>query len=295
MAQAPPEGGLLRPPPKLRKKSPKLIPGNSVSPNTWSYDFTETCVFGKQSPGLGHYDLLREEAPLLSKLWGYFAKFLRESCLAPLGPNSPSVDEPCRGTLRLALATAPVGSLNQATAYKAPAHSSTGTRSEIQFSSHLLRSLRFHVLFHSPMGVLFTFPSWYYFTIGHPGVFSLTRWSLLIHTRFHVPHATRCAYDVAPGGSLASVYHLTKIQDNADQPEEVCIKGFVPRKDPRIPSVFRIWKSADFQERESYDMLGILHESHPRLKRILMPESWIGWPLRKDYIAPHFYEIQDAH
>ena len=44
---------------------------------------------------------------------------------------------------------------------------------------------------HSLMGVLFTLPSRYYFTIGHPGVFSLTRWSLLIHTGFHVPHATR--------------------------------------------------------------------------------------------------------
>ena len=55
----------------------------------------------------------------------------------------------------------------------------------------LLGSLRFHVLFHSPMGVLFTFPSRYYFAIGHPGVFSLARWSLLIHTGFHVPHATR--------------------------------------------------------------------------------------------------------
>lgn len=42
-------------------------------------------------------------------------------------------------------------------------------------------------------------------------------------------------------------------------------------------------------------MLGILYESHPCLKRILMPESWIGWPLRKDYIAPDFYEIQDSH
>ncbi|KAK3222161.1 hypothetical protein Dsin_009186 [Dipteronia sinensis] len=55
----------------------------------------------------------------------------------------------------------------------------------------LLGSLRFHVLFHSPMGVLFTLPSRYYFAIGHPGVFSLARWSLLIHTGFHVPHATR--------------------------------------------------------------------------------------------------------
>lgn len=81
-------------------------------------------------------------------------------------------------------------SLNQATAYESPAHSSTGTRSEPQLLP-LLGSLRFHALFHSPPGVLFTFPSRYYFTIGHPGVFSLARWSLLIHTGFHVPHATR--------------------------------------------------------------------------------------------------------
>ena len=52
----------------------------------------------------------------------------------------------------------------------------------------LLVSLGFHVLFHSPPGVLFTFPSRYLFTIGHSRIFSLTRWSLQIHTRFHVPH-----------------------------------------------------------------------------------------------------------
>ena len=56
-----------------------------VSTHTWSYDFAETCVFGKQSPGPGHCDPLCEEAPLLPKLRGYFAEFLRESCLAPLG------------------------------------------------------------------------------------------------------------------------------------------------------------------------------------------------------------------
>ena len=54
----------------------------------------------------------------------------------------------------------------------------------------LLVSLSFHVLFHSPSGVLFTFPSRYCFTIGHSGIFSLTRWSSQIHTEFHVPHAT---------------------------------------------------------------------------------------------------------
>ena len=55
----------------------------------------------------------------------------------------------------------------------------------------LLVSLSFHVLFHSPSGVLFTFPSRYCFTIGHSGIFSLTRWSSQIHTGFHVSHATR--------------------------------------------------------------------------------------------------------
>lgn len=105
---------------------------------------------------------------------------------------------------------------------------------------------------------------------------------------------SQCAYDVAPGGSLVSVYHLTRVQDNADQPEELCIKVFVSREDPEIPSVFWIWKSADFQERESYDMLGIIYKNHPRLKRILMPDSWIGWPLRKDYIVPNSYELQDS-
>lgn len=106
---------------------------------------------------------------------------------------------------------------------------------------------------------------------------------------------SQCAYDVAPGGLLASVYHFTKIEDNVDQPEEICIKIFVSRQNPKIPSVFWIWKSADFQERESYDMLGIYYENHPRLKRILMPDTWIGWPLRKDYIVPDFYELQDAY
>ena len=98
--------------------------------------------------------------------------------------------------LRLAFALASSFSLNQATPYKSPAHSSTGTRSNLEqirfiLVLPLLDSLRFHVLFHSPTGVLFTFPSRYYFAIGHPRVFSLTRWSSLIHTGFHVPHATR--------------------------------------------------------------------------------------------------------
>lgn len=60
---------------------------------------------------------------------------------------------------------------------------------------------------------------------------------------------SQCAYDVAPGGSLASVYHLTRIQYGIDNPEEVCIKVFAQKDNPRIPSVFWIWRSANFQKR----------------------------------------------
>lgn len=103
------------------------------------------------------------------------------------------------------------------------------------------------------------------------------------------------AYDEGAGKDLVSFYHLTKISDNADSPEQVRIKVFLPRENPVIASVYWIWKSADWQERESYDMYGIVYEGHPNLKRILMPEDWIGWPLRKDYISPDFYELQDAY
>jgi NAD(P)H-quinone oxidoreductase subunit J len=102
-------------------------------------------------------------------------------------------------------------------------------------------------------------------------------------------------YDLGAGKELVSFYHLVKVNDNATNPEEVRIKVFLPRENPTVPSVYWIWKSADWQEREAYDMYGIVYEGHPNLKRILMPEDWIGFPLRKDYISPDFYELQDAH
>lgn len=105
----------------------------------------------------------------------------------------------------------------------------------------------------------------------------------------------QCAYDSGPGQDLVSVYHLIKLSDNADRPEEVRLKVFLPREHPTVASVYWIWKTADWQERESYDMFGIVYEGHPNLKRILMPEDWVGWPLRKDYISPDFYELQDAY
>ena len=130
---------------------------------------------------------------------------------------------------------------------------------------------------------------------------------LKVEPEFLVPFATalyaygfnylQCqgAYDLGPGDQLVSFYHLIKLNDNADRPVEVRIKVFLPRENPRVQSMYWIWKTADWQERESYDMYGIIYEGHPNLKRILMPEDWVGWPLRKDYISPDFYELQDAY
>lgn len=102
-------------------------------------------------------------------------------------------------------------------------------------------------------------------------------------------------YDAGPGSDLVSFYHLIKIADNCTAPEEVRLKVFLPRANPIVPSVYWIWKGADWQERETYDMYGIKYEGHPGLKRILMPEDWVGFPLRKDYVSPDFYELQDAY
>src|SRR3954454_9740637 len=94
--------------------------------------------------------------------------------------------------LGLAFAPAPPHGLTSPHATNSQAHSSKGTPS--QHPKALLRRLvgtRFQVLFHSPPGVLFTFPSRYSSAIGHQEVFRLTRWSWQIHTRFHGPRATR--------------------------------------------------------------------------------------------------------
>jgi len=50
-----------------------------------------------------------------------------------------------------------------------------------------------------------------------------------------------------------------------------------------------VWPAADWHEREAYDLMGIVYEGHPALKRILLPDDWAGYPLRKDYKAPEEY------
>lgn len=61
------------------------------------------------------------------------------------------------------------------------------------------------------------------------------------------------------------------------------LKAGVPEDDCWSPSLYGVWKSCNFMEREAYDMFGIEYRGHPDLRRILMPDDWQGWPLRKDF------------
>ena len=105
-------------------------------------------------------------------------------------------------------------------------------------------------------------------------------------------------YDEGPGKSLVSFYHLISLGDIKviEEIKEIRVKVFLSRdSDLSLPSLYKIFKGSDWQERETYDMFGINFNDHPNPKRLLMPEDWRGWPLRKDYIQPDFYELQDAY
>lgn len=58
---------------------------------------------------------------------------------------------------------------------------------------------------------------------------------------------------------------------------------------PAFPTVSHVWKTAEWHEREAYDLLGIQFDGHPDLRRILLPDDWEGYPLRKDYKAQEYY------
>jgi NADH-quinone oxidoreductase subunit C len=84
---------------------------------------------------------------------------------------------------------------------------------------------------------------------------------------------------------IESVYEVYSVKHN----HRLSFKVRVARDNPKIPSVVSIWPAANWHERETFDLVGIIYEGHPFLKRILLPEDWEGHPLRKDYQFPKFY------
>lgn len=81
------------------------------------------------------------------------------------------------------------------------------------------------------------------------------------------------------------VYHLWSMKHG----HKIAVKVVTERENPRVPSVSDLWPAADWHEREQFDLMGVVFEGHPDLRRILCPEDWEGHPLRKDYTQPVEY------
>ncbi len=87
--------------------------------------------------------------------------------------------------------------------------------------------------------------------------------------------------------AIEVIYHAGSYLDDALAPFVVNLATKLDRNRPEMPSLTRVWPSAEYHERETYEMLGVIFKGHPNLKRLLLPEWWRDIPpLRKDYSPP---------
>lgn len=84
---------------------------------------------------------------------------------------------------------------------------------------------------------------------------------------------------------IVVIYHLYSMEHG----NWIVLKAFLPDDEPVIDSVADLYNTADWHEREAYDMMGVRFDGHPDLRRLLLPEDWHGHPLRKDYQFPEYY------
>ncbi len=94
-----------------------------------------------------------------------------------------------------------------------------------------------------------------------------------------------CGVDYPDEKSILVVAHLFSYQHKMP----LVLKTKIDRDQPKIESLASVWPAACWHERETYDLLGVVFTGNPDLRRILLPEDWVGHPLRKDYQPPNQY------
>ena len=129
-------------------------------------------------------------------------------------------------------------------------------------------------------------------TEKHPRLhLTVDRWRAVAEFLRHDPAvhldwlACLSGVDYAAEGRMAVVYDFW----SADLGHRFAVKVFTDRAEPRVPTVVDLWPTANWHEREAFDLLGITFDGHPDLRRILLADDWVGHPLRKDYAFPHDY------
>ena len=98
----------------------------------------------------------------------------------------------------------------------------------------------------------------------------------------HLADLTAVDYSRYPGDTglrFEVVYNMISTVHR----HRIRLKVRVPEDDPRVDSVSSVWQTANWHERETFDLMGIKFDGHPDLRRILLPEDWEGHPLRKEY------------
>jgi NADH-quinone oxidoreductase subunit C len=95
----------------------------------------------------------------------------------------------------------------------------------------------------------------------------------------------KCLSGMDLGENLGVVYHLYSMKFA----HHFVVKVMVPKDNPKVPTVERVWRTADWHERETFDLIGVIFEGHSNLIRILCPYDWEGHPLQKNYETPEYY------
>lgn len=121
------------------------------------------------------------------------------------------------------------------------------------------------------------------FTVGSTSIFDIC--SRLKHDYgfLYIADLTAVDYLEVKHPRYEVVYYLHRFDENYEDNTRIRLKAELPDKNPKIDSVTPLWKSANWLEREVYDMFGIEFTGHPDLRRILMPEDYEEFPLRKDF------------
>ena len=94
------------------------------------------------------------------------------------------------------------------------------------------------------------------------------------------------AVDYPKDNLLQIVYHLYSYSAR----HQIVLKADVDRDEPRISTLENVWKVANWLEREVFDLFGVVFEGHTDLRRIMLPEDWVGHPLRKDFVEQEEYD-----
>lgn len=94
------------------------------------------------------------------------------------------------------------------------------------------------------------------------------------------------ALDLPKDNIIQVVYHLYSYTKR----HQIVLKADLPREGPALKTVEGVWRAANWMEREVFDLFGVVFEGHPDLRRIMLPEDWVGHPLRKDFVEQEQYD-----